>query len=93
MSKPTLADQMYAAFRSNSGDPAALPAWGNMDYEARVPWMAAADRAEKLVIEQCAEKLDASVKEAKSSGAKQDAASEAHMAGVTWSAKHLRGHV
>jgi len=92
MSKPTLADQMYAAYRSNSGDPASLPAWGNMDYEARVPWMAAADRAEKLVIEQCAEKLGEAVM-AGLPGMPADAPAWDSLKAVAWAAQHLRGHV
>lgn len=90
--RPSLAEQMYVAFRSNSPDPASLPAWGNLDTDSRIAWAAAADRAEKVVIEQCAEKLGEAVMKRIVPDSDSAVCSAAESA-VAWAAQHLRGHV
>lgn len=87
--RPSLAEQMYVAFRSSSPDPASLPAWGNLDTDSRTAWAASADRAEKVVIEQCAEKLGEAAMEGRHVKDDPEGATE----GIAWAAQHLRGHV
>lgn len=92
-SEIALAALMYGEYRRKSNDPTALPAWGNLPTDERVPWEAAAGLAANVVIEGCANKLGEAVMEAMSSGATRTPESDAHVKGVAWAAQHLRGKV
>lgn len=88
MSQPSLAEQAYIAFRSNSPDPASIPAWGNLDTDSRIAWAAAADRMEKVVTEQCAVKLGEAAVKALAGDDLGLVTEEAR--GVAWAAQYLR---